>query len=82
MFFRNFYGATTFIEKSAIPKKYGFLSKNIKNQKPQLKKLNIATLLPLENIAKIYRQEKFGDSVTDEYLQETLKRINKKLHKD
>lgn len=25
--FRNFYGATTFIEKSAIPKEYGFKSK-------------------------------------------------------
>lgn len=26
--FRDFYGATTFIEKSAIPKEYGFRSKN------------------------------------------------------
>lgn len=26
--FRDFYGATTFIEKSAIPKEYGFKSKN------------------------------------------------------
>ena len=26
--FRNYYGATTFIEKSAIPKEYGFKSKS------------------------------------------------------
>ena len=26
--FRNFYGAETFIEKSAIPSTYGFVSKN------------------------------------------------------
>lgn len=30
--FRSFYGATTFIEKSAIPKSYGFISKNETNE--------------------------------------------------
>jgi len=27
--FRNFYGSKTYIEKSAIPKEYGFVSKKI-----------------------------------------------------
>ena len=29
--FRSYYGADTFIEKSAIPKTYGFVSKKEKN---------------------------------------------------
>jgi len=152
--FRSFYGTKEFIEKSAIPKKYGFVSKNktdkdgypdffthkkakgfdfyivveakATNHKKAIddikfylsnnncgggiigiaisgqdkdnikvsyfykdadstmppKQLKFDTLLSIKNISKIYKQEKYGDSITDGNLHEILTKINKKLHKD
>lgn len=152
--FRNFYRTEEFIEKSAIPKKYGFISKNktdkdgypdffthkkakgfdfyivveakATNHRKAIddikfylsnnncgggiigiavsgqdkdnikvsyfykdadsatppKQLKFDTLLSIKNISKIYKQEKYGDSITDGNLHEILTKINKKLHKD
>lgn len=148
--FRDFYSPKEFIEKSAIPEKYGFKSKcnttkqgypdffklkkgkgfefyivveaksinhkqaiadlkfylennNIEGDiigiavsgqdKESLKvsyffkdiecrEIKCDVLLSMPNIVKMYRQEKFGDAITNGELHETLTQINKKLHKD
>lgn len=153
--FREFYGTNEFIEKSAIPKKYGFVSKNntskdgypdfFKHKKSkgfdfyivveakainhkqavsdvkfymdnnkieddiigiaisgqdidalkvsyffkntdtpnkELQELKCNVLLSMDGIARMYKEEKYGDTITDIHLYQTLTAINKRLHKD
>lgn len=151
--FRKFYGTDNFTEKSAIPSKYGFVSKkntqeigypdffkhekskgfdfyiiveaksiNHKNACDDLlhymnnnkingdiigiaisgqsnEKLKVTyyfkntntpnsikiiepkVLLPLDKIIKIFKKEKYGDSITDDDLNNILKKLNEQLHK-
>ena len=46
--FRNFYGSKTYIEKSAIPKEYGFVSKK------NLGKMDIQTFLKTNRIIVLW----------------------------
>lgn len=150
--FREFYGAGTFIEKSAIPSEYGFKSKNEDSDKEgypdffyesddcefvivveakknnhnlaekevqfymkeneltqdvigmavsgqdsclykvtyylkkfgekSIKKLDVDTLITIDNIKKVYKKSKGNELTTEENLVKTLNALNKQFHNE
>lgn len=150
--FREFYGAGTFIEKSAIPSEYGFKSKNQDSDKEgypdffyesddcefvivveakknnhnlaekevqfymkeneltqdvigmavsgqdsclykvtyylkkfgekSIKKLDVDTLITIDNIKKVYKKSKGNELTTEENLVKTLNALNKQFHNE